>query len=139
MLLAQTCKAEDGSLNGAQLFGQHCAICHQGNGAGSRGRAPPLIGAHWAKLGVERGYMPMVVLNGMQGELRINDHVIDGFMPSFADKLNDNEIASILNFVVRLQMRDTGLYNGEEVAAARRQQGKVNLLDLRKSMIGRNN
>ena len=51
--------------DGAALFTQHCAPCHQADGTGTVGLAPMLKGEHWGKLGADRGYLPMVLVLAM--------------------------------------------------------------------------
>jgi mono/diheme cytochrome c family protein len=66
------------------LFGLHCAACHQADGSGTVGLAPPLKGEHWGKLGADRGYLPMVLVHGLSGPIRVGAQTFVGSMPPFA-------------------------------------------------------
>jgi mono/diheme cytochrome c family protein len=80
------------------LFKEHCGACHQADGAGTPGLAPPLKGAHWEKLIRERGYLPRVVAFGMTGSVKVGDTVFNGAMPP-QRQLSDADLASVLNHV----------------------------------------
>lgn len=80
---------KSGSLDGAALYKQTCAACHQDNGKGIAGAFPPLSGSP--------------VVNSQDSELLIrivlqgyNARPDYGVMPPFGDQLNDAEIAAIL-------------------------------------------
>ena len=78
-----------GGLDGANLYKQTCAACHQDNGKGIMGAFPPLAGS--------------AIVNNKDPELMIKI-VIQGYdarsdfgvMPPFGDQLNDAEIAAII-------------------------------------------
>lgn len=97
--------AQAQSLDGAALFAQHCAACHQVSGVGTPGLAPSLRGAHWARLGAEPRYLASVVLNGLSGPIWIEGQRFVGAMPSFAATLSDAQLAAVLNHVMHLQER----------------------------------
>lgn len=78
-----------GGLDGANLYKQTCAACHQDNGKGIMGAFPPLAGS--------------AIVNNKEPELMIKI-VIQGYdarsdfgvMPPFGDQLSDAEIAAII-------------------------------------------
>ena len=106
--------------DGAALFAQHCATCHQADGSGTVGLAPPLKGAHWERLGADRGYLLAVVLNGLAGPIRIDGQPFVGAMPGFAAQLDDAQIAAVASHLRTLQgAKDAAPYAAEEVKAAR--------------------
>lgn len=89
--------------DGAALFKQHCAICHQDSAAGTPGLAPSLLGAHWQKLGAERSYLPMVLLKGLSGQIKVNGQPFVGNMPAMAPTLDDEALAAVANHLRGLQ------------------------------------
>ncbi len=107
--------------DGSALFAQHCAICHQADGAGAAGVAPPLMGAHWAQLGSDRSYLPMIVLNGLFGPIKLaGGQAFSGNMPGFAPTLDDASVAAVANHVRVLQGAGNGpAYSAEDVKAQR--------------------
>ena len=61
--------------DGAALYAQHCATCHQADGSGTVGLAPPLKGEHWQRLGSDRSYLAQVITHGLSG-LIIATHLL---------------------------------------------------------------
>ena len=97
--------------DGAALFTQHCAACHQADGSGTVGLAPAIKGEHWAKLGSDRGYLPMVLVHGLSGPIRVGGQTFVGSMPAFA-QLDDGALAALATHLRKLQG------GGETFAAA---------------------
>lgn len=115
-LAAATASASDG----AALFAQHCAVCHQADGSGTVGLAPPIKGAHWERLGADRGYLLAVVLNGLAGPIRIDGQPFVGAMPGLAPQLDDLQVAAVATHVRSLQgAKNAAPYGADEVKAAR--------------------
>lgn len=86
----------------ADLFANHCAACHQADGSGTVGLAPPVKGAHWARLEADRAYLPTVLLHGLSGRIQIDGQLYVGSMPSFS-ALDDAALAQIANHLRGLQ------------------------------------
>lgn len=89
--------------DGAALFTQHCAVCHQVDGSGAPGLAPPLRGGHWARLGADRAYLPTVLINGLSGAIKVGGETFVGNMPPFGSQLDDTTLAAIATHVRSLQ------------------------------------
>lgn len=100
-LLAATGTAH--AADGAALYAQHCATCHQPDAAGTVGLAPALKGEHWKRLGAQRDYLPTVLLKGMAGSIKVNGQTFVGSMPGFAGQLDDAALAAIANHLATLQ------------------------------------
>lgn len=107
--------------DGVALFGQHCAACHQADGSGTVGLAPPLKGEHWGKLGADRGYLPMVLVHGLSGPIRVGAQTFVGSMPPFA-QLDDSTLAALATHVRALQ-GGSQTYAAADIQAARGQPG----------------
>ena len=80
-------------LEGKHLYAANCAACHQANGAGVGNVFPNLAGNQSVWNGP-----PDNLISAMLGGL-IPWHKNGPAMPSFADVLNDHEIAAIANYV----------------------------------------
>lgn len=89
--------------DGAALYAQHCASCHQADGSGTVGLAPTLKGDHWGRLGADRGYLPMVLVHGLSGAIKIGTATFVGSMPPFGAQLDDAALAAVASHVRRLQ------------------------------------
>ena len=122
--------------DGATLFAQHCAACHQADGTGTVGLAPPLKGEHWAKLGADRAYLPMVVLKGLSGSIKVGGQTFVGSMPGFAEQLDDHALAAVASHLRRLQgAADDRPFDADEVKALRRQPGSPPQSRLRRAQL----
>lgn len=110
--------------DGAAQFARHCAACHQADGSGTVGLAPALKGEHWARLGAERGYLPMVLVHGLSGPIKVNGQAFIGSMPAFGPQLDDDTLAAIANHVRQLQgAADATPYSAADLQAARASAG----------------
>jgi glucose/arabinose dehydrogenase/cytochrome c553 len=83
-------------LEGSILYRTYCASCHQQNGKGDNNLFPPLAGSDWVNGEEER--LISIVLNGLQGEIKVNGKTYNGLMPR-NDHLDDHAIASILTYI----------------------------------------
>jgi len=110
--------------SGAELYGRHCAACHQPDGAGTVGLAPPIKGEQWTRLGAERNYLPTVLLHGLSGPIRLPAGNFVGVMPAFAAQLDDAALATIATHVRQLQgATGEAAYGADELKALRAQPG----------------
>ncbi len=83
---------------GKNLYVGTCAACHQPNGLGQEGLAPPLAGSEWV-LGPENRTI-RIVLNGARGRFNVIDRSYELEMPSLGI-FADDQIAAILTYVRR--------------------------------------
>jgi len=81
---------------GASLYTANCSACHQANGQGLPGAFPPLKGNDVVNDDDATEHIH-VVLHGLQAT-RVGGVVYGGAMPSFAARLNDAEIAAIIDY-----------------------------------------
>ena len=110
--------------DGAALYAQHCAACHQGDGGGTVGLAPTLKGEHWGKLGADRGYLPMVLVHGLSGAIKVGSATFVGSMPPFGAQLDDAALAAIATHVRQLQgAAAEAPFTADEVKAQRGKPG----------------
>jgi nitrite reductase (NO-forming) len=82
--------------DGAAIFRDQCAVCHQPAGQGLRGQFPPLAGN--ADIFLSRDFPARVVLFGLSGKIEVRGETIDSVMPPL-DFLSDREIAAVVAFV----------------------------------------
>ena len=110
-----------GAADGAQVYAANCVACHQANGAGLPGVFPPLAGAEWV-LAADK--IPVnILLHGVTGKLTVKDVAYSGQMPAFKDKLNDAEIAAVLDYV-RSNFGNSAGKIPADVVKAEREAGK---------------
>ncbi len=132
-----TAQAAQAAPDGATLYMQNCVMCHQADGAGAAGVAPPLMGEHWAKLGTDRSYLPTIVLRGLFGPIKlVGGETFAGNMPGFAQMLDDAAIAAVANHVRKLQGADNGAgYSADDVKAVRLLPGSPTASRLKRSQL----
>ncbi len=88
---------ETSSVNGEQIFGAHCAACHQATGQGIPGAFPPLAGSKW--VAVEDPNLPLAIVHdGLSGEIEVAGTTYNGVMPPFKGTLSSEEIAAVLTY-----------------------------------------
>ncbi|HSH48941.1 MAG TPA: cbb3-type cytochrome c oxidase subunit II [Halomonas sp.] len=113
--------AKQASAQGATLYANTCASCHQANGQGLPGTFPPLAGDA-VVLAEDPGMHIDTILHGAQGR------TIDGTkyaspMPGFADQLDDDQVAAIVNHERSSWGNDAPGVTAKDVAE-RREEGK---------------
>jgi nitrite reductase (NO-forming)/hydroxylamine reductase len=97
VLALAACAARAQTPDGAALFQQQCAVCHQPQGQGLAGQFPPL--AHNPDIFLSEDFPLRVVLFGLGGKLIVNGQAIDSVMPPLANALTDAQIAAVVNYV----------------------------------------
>ena len=96
---------------GKAVYDAHCAACHQPDGGGALGLAPPLAGTLGKRMAFPEGrkYLTGIVLAGLAGKMESKGVVYEGIMPSW-QQLTDGELAAALNHVL-------ATFNGTDLPA----------------------
>jgi len=86
--------------DGGKLYETHCVACHQPDGNGAEGLAPPLAGvlAKRAQSASGREYLAQVLVSGMIGTITSRGIKYNGNMP--AATLSDEELSAVMGFVL---------------------------------------
>lgn len=83
---------------GRQLFtNRGCIGCHQLNGQGLAGQFPPLAGSEWVHSSPEM--LSRIVLQGLQGPVKVRGETFNNVMPGFGPILDDPQAAAVLTFI----------------------------------------
>jgi len=99
-------------LAGSILYNSYCSSCHSRNGRGDNSRFPPLVESPFV-MG-EKSLLISVILNGMEGPVKIGDKTYNGIMPPHKDILDDHAVASIATYVRhRFGKRSSGVKTPE--------------------------
>jgi mono/diheme cytochrome c family protein len=100
--------------DGAQLFDNSCAFCHQQAGVGVPGQFPRLSGRVGVIASKPQGkaFLPKILLNGMSGRITVDGQAILGIMPAF-DSLSDEDIAAVLSYLSGLEHAPVEFSPGE--------------------------
>ena len=115
--LAGTARAAS---SGAELYARHCIACHQAEGEGTPGIAPPIAGVLAKRAATPEGreFFPRLLLNGMTGSIVSQGIRYNGNMPPVAN-LADAELAAIVNHVLSAFNGSTVQLSPDDFAAAR--------------------
>ena len=101
---------------GKMLYDKYCLICHQQNGSGVPGMYPPLQRSDW--INGDKSRLIGIMLNGLTGEIKVNDQVYKTAMPSH-QYLNDEQIAGVLTYIRSNFGNQAGAISPAEVTALR--------------------
>jgi mono/diheme cytochrome c family protein len=97
----QPSMGNDAFRKGQKVFVTYCQVCHQPNGQGAPGQFPPLAGSEWV-LAKEPGRVIRIVLNGLQGPIKVKDLAFDSAsMVPWRDQpgISDADLANVLTFI----------------------------------------
>ena len=83
---------------GKAVFTSVCAACHQPDGRGQNGLAPPLLDSDWI-LGSPQASV-RIIMYGLSGAISVNGRSYIGEMPGLG-VLDDDQIASVLTYLRR--------------------------------------
>jgi mono/diheme cytochrome c family protein len=83
---------------GAKVFARACAACHQLDGVGLPGLAPPLSESDWVLGAPER--LMRIALQGVRGPIEVNGITWNLDMPG-QGHLSDEELAQVLSYLRR--------------------------------------
>ncbi len=81
---------------GRTLYAATCGACHQANGEGLDGLAPPLAGSDWVTGPEER--LARIVLHGLTGPITVNGVTYQMEMPALS-VFDDEQIAGVMSYV----------------------------------------
>lgn len=102
---------------GESLYVNACATCHADDGTGVTEAFPPLAGAEIVTGDTE--LLTRITLHGMSGPLRVKDQNYNGFMPSFAGRFSNEELAAIITYIRSSWGNDAGAVSADTVAEIR--------------------
>ncbi len=96
---------------GEQLFIAACATCHMLSGSGVKDGAYPSLFHNSVTGAANADNLVMAVLHGVERRGSIND----ASMPAFEDEFDDNQVASLVNYVKDTFGNPQGKVNAEDV------------------------
>ena len=91
-------EGEQDIIIGREVYNKTCVACHQPNGQGKEGVAPPLAGSEWVQApGPNR--IAHIVLNGLSGPITVEGKVYNLAMPPWRDLFTDKQLAAVLTYI----------------------------------------
>lgn len=109
-------------LAGGILYNTYCSSCHQRDGKGDNSRFPPLAGSDWVTGEPKR--LLDAILNGLQGEIKVNGQTWEGLMPAQAGILDDHAVASIATYIRQNFGNKAGVITSKDVSMVRNASNK---------------
>jgi mono/diheme cytochrome c family protein len=108
-----------GAADGKAIYANVCAACHQPDGAGTAGLAPPLVSAVVVRAAEhQKDYLAAVVTKGLSGPIGLADgSSLTSAMP-VQSALSDADVAAALNYVLKLNHKSPA-FSAADVAAVR--------------------
>jgi mono/diheme cytochrome c family protein len=103
---------------GKKVFDSTCSLCHQPNGLGAEGKAPPLVGSEWV-LAPKPDRIIRIVLDGLQGPVSVKGTEWNLAMASWKGTFNDRQIAAVLTYVRNNWGNKAAAVTEEQVKAIR--------------------
>jgi mono/diheme cytochrome c family protein len=100
---------EDQHAEGLAVYNSTCTFCHQADGQGVEGSFPPLAGSDFVTQEDPTGVI-QTVLHGR------------GQMPSFGDRLSDEEIAAVVSYIRSAWGNQAAAISAEQVREQRQGQ-----------------
>jgi len=83
-------------LNGASIYANKCASCHQSDGKGVPGAFPPLAGSPAVSSNNPTEHI-RIVLYGLHGK-KIQGEDYSSVMPAWGKQLSDQQVAAVINY-----------------------------------------
>ncbi|TLD71808.1 c-type cytochrome [Phragmitibacter flavus] len=118
--------------NGAQLYEQHCALCHGVQGTGIPGVFPPLANADFLKSHREKSLR--APLEGLSEKITVNGVAYHGAMPPVL--LGDEDLAAVFSYVFSSWGNQLPAPSVEEIRSLRAKTKHPTLDSLQASMVG---
>ena len=106
--------------DGAATYAALCVACHQADGEGAPGLAPPLAGTLAVRASSDEGrrYIAQVLISGMVGPIMTRDGKFTGNMPSFANQA-DEDLVAVIGHVLQTFNGSSERLAAEDFAGAR--------------------
>jgi mono/diheme cytochrome c family protein len=105
-------------LRGKVVYEQVCALCHNPDGSGKPGQAPPFVGSEWV-VGDNIGAMIRIPLQGLNGPIMVKGVEWHLSMPAMGASLPDEDLGAVLSYMRNAWGNKGSLIMPEEVKAVR--------------------
>jgi mono/diheme cytochrome c family protein len=104
--------------DGKKVFDSTCSLCHQPNGLGAEGKAPPLVGSEWV-LAPKPDRIIRIVLDGLQGPVTVKGTEWNLAMASWKGTFSDHQIAAALSYIRNTWGNKAPMVKEDQVKAIR--------------------
>ena len=106
---------------GKAVYENVCGLCHNNDGSGKAGQAPPFVGSDWVSGSPER--MIRIPLVGLAGPLQVAGQSYNLSMPAMGAALSDEDLAAVLSYIRQTWGNKASIITPEQVKAVRAKVG----------------
>jgi mono/diheme cytochrome c family protein len=106
---------------GREVYNLTCALCHDTDGSGKPGQAPPLAGVDWVTGSPAR--LIRIPLYGLTGPIRVLDQEWNMSMVAMGAALPDEDVAAVLTYIRNAWGNEASPITPEQVRAVREEVG----------------
>ena len=106
---------------GKAVYENICGLCHNNDGSGKSGQAPPFVGSEWALGSPNR--MIRIPLAGLAGPIQVNGQPWNLAMPAMGAALPDDDLAAVLTYIRQSWGNKASAITPEQVKAVRAEVG----------------
>ncbi len=106
---------------GKAVYETVCALCHNTDGMGKPGQAPPFAGSEWVLGSPNR--MIRIPLSGLSGPVPVKGTEWNLSMPAMGAALPDDDLAAVLTYIRQSWGNKASAITPEQVKAIRAQVG----------------
>ncbi len=82
---------------GKAVYENICGLCHNTDGMGKPGQAPPFVGSDWVLGSANR--MIRIPMYGLSGPVKVNGADWNLSMPAMGASLSDDDLAAVLTYI----------------------------------------
>jgi mono/diheme cytochrome c family protein len=108
-------------LHGKAVYENICGLCHNTDGTGKPGQAPPFVGSDWVAGDPKR--MIRIPLAGLAGPVQVAGQTYNLSMPAMGAALSDEDLAAVLSYIRQSWGNKAPVITPEQVKAVRTQVG----------------
>jgi mono/diheme cytochrome c family protein len=108
-------------LHGKAVYENICGLCHNNDGTGKAGQAPPFVGSDYVAGNPNR--MIRIPLAGLAGPLTVAGQAYNLSMPAMGAALSDEDLSAVLSYIRKSWGNGASLITPEQVKAVRTKVG----------------
>jgi mono/diheme cytochrome c family protein len=106
---------------GKAVYENICGLCHNNDGSGKPGQAPPFIGSDWVLGSPNR--VIRIPLAGLVGPIQVNGQQWNLAMPAMGATLSDDDLAAVLTYIRQSWGNKASAITPEQVKAVKTEVG----------------
>jgi mono/diheme cytochrome c family protein len=113
----QPVAGEEWRTRGKAVYENVCALCHNTDGSGKPGQAPPFVGSEFVLGSPER--MIRIPLSGLTGSVTVKGQAWNLSMPAMGAALSDEDLAATLSYIRNSWGNKASVITPEQVKTVR--------------------